>query len=116
MNINELNKFNEELDKMLNESESPKYVGGLTEDILKDNIDVSFKILDKSDSNIISWDGIGYCVDIFEFMVGDIPMYSALTRFKELEDAKYAAKIINRNRSNYDDCIRLIPNYDKKQI
>ena len=106
-----IRKLNEELDRLLNEE-----IEEITEPLLKENINTSYKVQDREDSNRIYYDGTGYVVEIFEFMQGDNPMYSELTRFKELSDAKYAAKIINRNRSNYEDCIRLIPNYDEKQI
>lgn len=88
----------------------------ITKKLLKQNIDKYFKLKNTNDSNCIFFDGIGFTVAIFEFMQDTEPMYSILTRFKNFSDACFAAKIIDCNKTNYADCIKLIPNYDAIQI
>ena len=84
----------------------------LKETELKENEYVPFKVKD----NNIYFDGTGYVIDIFEFMDGETPMYSTLTRVKKLQDAEFLAKTITSDNSNYEDIIKIVPNYMEMQI
>lgn len=106
----EIRQLIEEFDKILETVEE------ITEPLLQANVNTSYKVADFPNSNRIYFDGTGYVVEVFEYMEGETPMYSELTRFKELADALHAAKVVNCNRTNYEDLIKLIPNFDEKQI